>query len=62
MKEKHDKAICYLCEKETRYKNNPSKILVCEYCTMELCKNTPRKHGDSLELLKFAMEMNRREE
>ena len=33
------KAICFLCGNKTRHKDYPNKILVCEYCTIELVKN-----------------------
>ena len=52
--------ICFLCEKEIKnYKYNEKKIVVCEHCTMELCKNLPRQSGESLEILKAAMELSK---
>ena len=49
---------CFLCNKEIKnYKHNEKKITVCEFCTIELCKQLPRRSGEPLEIIKLAMNM-----
>ena len=51
---------CFLCGNEIKnYKHNEKKITVCSYCTMELCKNLPRRGSESLEILKTAIEFSK---
>lgn len=52
--------LCFLCNKEIKnYKHNEKKVVICEFCTMELCKNLPRKNSETLEIMKAAIEFNK---
>jgi len=51
---------CFLCEKEIEnYKCDKNKITVCSLCTMQLCTELPRVRGESLEIMKSAIEFSK---